>query len=297
MLRSALVHYVAFVHTVALRSITAAAREMGLPRPTVSRYLSRLEADLGVALLRRTTRSVRPTAAGQRLHDRVRPLLQQWTQAEAEASEEARVVRGALRISVLPLVAPLLGPVLQALATRHPELHVELVANVHLPDLHTEAFDAAIWGGEPQDGDLVVRALTTGNVGLVAAPTYLDGAGRPERVEDLARHRLLRGHGHDGTPRRSWPLVDGGRLRVDGGMVCNDAHALRILTEQGLGICLLSDLNVAESLAAGRLERVLHGIVGQTATVRLILAQRERMPGRLRAFVDAVAEHFDRPMG
>ncbi len=97
-------NYEAFLAVVQTGSVTEAALGLGLPRPTVSRRLARLESELGVALLHRTTRSVTPTAAGQRLFERVSPLFEQWRSIEAEARDEGAAVVGRLRVAVLPLV-------------------------------------------------------------------------------------------------------------------------------------------------------------------------------------------------
>ncbi|MCB9676321.1 MAG: LysR family transcriptional regulator [Alphaproteobacteria bacterium] len=286
-------HYEAFVTAVELGTITAASARLGLPRPTVSRYLARLESDLGVALLHRTTRRITTTAAGQRLYERIRPLLDDWAAIEADVRADAHAVVGTVRVSVLPLLTVPMAAVVKHLQAAHPRLAVEVVANVRLVDLRSEGFDAAIWAGDPRDPDLVTRTLAAGGVSLVASPAYLAARGTPQRVADLADHDLLRGHSGSGRPRVWWPLVDGGRFKVDGRFVTNDAALLREAALQGQGIALLSDLNSGPAFAQGRLVRVLPGIVGVTAAVRLIVARRTLLPLRVRVFMDAVVDHFD----
>lgn len=286
--------YQSFVAVVKHGSITAAARDLGLPRPTLSRHLSKLEAELGIVLLHRTTRRVWVTAAGQHLFDRVGPLLEGIEATEEAVTSEAAEAIGVVRVSVLPVLAPHVAPVIAHLVRTHPRLQIEAVMNVRLVDLRSEGFDVAIWAGEPRDPELIVRTLSTGRVGLVATPAYLDEHGRPETLEDLADHTLLRGHDGTGRPRRYWPLFAGGKIEVGGPVVTNDAPLLRASVLTGLGIALLSDLSCGDALRDGRLERVLPDRVGRTATVRTITAQRHA-PTRVRVFLDAMATHFATP--
>jgi len=289
--------YEVFAWVVETGNVSAAAAKLGQPRATVSRTLSALERHLGVALVSRTTRRVTPTAAGQRLFERIRPLLDAWAEVEAETRAEAVDVRGAVRVSAIPLAAAALAPVCASLQRAHPHLAVEVVANVHLPDLRGDSYDVAIWAGDLRDPELVSRPLSGGWVGLVASPAYLARAGVPETVAALQGHALLRGHSGSSRPRVWWPLRDGGRFRVDGRFVTNDHVLLVEAAIAGMGIAMLTDVQVAPALADGRLVRVLHE-VGQHAVLRVIVAQRALMPARVRVFVDAVFGHFERhPLG
>jgi DNA-binding transcriptional LysR family regulator len=295
---SASQHYEAFAAVVRTGNVTTAARELKIPRPTLSRRLARLEADLGVALLHRTTRRVNPTPAGQRLYEGLEPLLAGLDALERAVREEADAVTGTVRISVLPLLASALGPLCHRLHGAHPELTIEVVANVRLVDLRSEGFDIAIWAGDIRDPGLVARRLLVGHVGLVAAPGYLERRGSPRSVDDLAAHDLLRGHSASGRARSRWPLFDGGHVPIDGRLVSDDHSLLRAAALQGLGITLLPDLNVADDLAEGRLVRVLERSVGTEAVVWVVVARRSLMPARVRAVLDAVFEHFDAgPLG
>jgi DNA-binding transcriptional LysR family regulator len=290
-MRSEMQHYEAFVAVVRRGNITLAAHELRQPRATVSRSLARLEADLAVALVTRTTRRVVPTAAGQRLYERVAPLLDEWTAMEQEAREDAREVRGAVRVSVLPLLAPALASVCGALAKDHPGLRIEVVANVRLVDLRSEGFDVAIWAGDVRDPDLVCRRLAVGQVGLFATPAYLSRRGVPAGPEQLAEHDLLRGHNSRNQPRTWWPLRSGGRVRVDGAFVTNDHVLLKAAALQGQGIALLAYHDVRDAVAEGRLVPVLAAEVGNTAVAWVVIAQRALIPMRLRTFLEAIYAH------
>jgi DNA-binding transcriptional LysR family regulator len=274
-------------------SVSEAARRLGLPRPTLSRQLSRLEEDLGVALLLRTTRKVCTTASGQRLYDRVAPLLTELDEAEQETRSESQEVRGLVRVSALPLVAAPLSRVCIALKHAHPGLRVEVVANVHLVDLRSEGFDVALWAGDLRDPDLISRPVAVGNVGLVAAGTYLAEHGTPDSVDALAQHTLLTGHNLSGHPRTWWPRRDGTRFRIRPGFVSDHYGLLKQATIEGMGIAMLSDLNCREAIDDGRLLRVLPEIVGYAATLQVVFPRRSLMPARLRVFLDALFQHFE----
>lgn len=284
--------YEAFVAVVRTGNITLAARHLRSSRATISRSLAALEADLGVSLVTRTTRKVAPTAAGQRVYERVQPLLQEWAAMEQSTREDAQQVRGVVRVSTLPLLTRALGPICRGLRAAHPLLGVEIVANVRLVDLRSEGFDVAIWAGDIRDPELVCRRLTVGHVGLVASPAYLARRPAPTTVDDLASHDLLRGHNARNQPRTRWPLTSGGQVRVDGTFVTNDHALLRDAAIQGDGIALLPDVNCERALADGRLVRVLAPDVGNKAVVWVIMAQRSMVPARVRVFIDAVFAHF-----
>lgn len=290
-------HYEAFVAVVRTENITVAARELRVPRATVSRSLARLEADLGVSLVTRTTRRVTATPAGQRLYERVSPLLAEWLAVEQDAREDAHEVQGTVRVSALPILTPALGPVCRGLRVAHPRLSIEIVANVRLVDLRSEGFDLAIWAGDIRDPDLICRRLTVGHVGLVASPAYLRGRPAPETVDQLASHELLRGHNARSQPRTWWPLLAGGHVRVGGHFVTNDHALLRAAALEGQGIALLTELHYQQAVADGRLVRVLEREVGNDAVVWVIVAQRSLAPARVRVFIDALFAHFHLPPG
>lgn len=279
-----------FVTTVARGSITSAARALGTSRPTLSRRLARLEAELGLALLHRSTRSLELTPAGRRLHDQVAPLVADLERIQRAMWDERADVRGLLRVSVPPVLAPALASLLVALGRTHPQLRIELVAEVRKAELRSEEIEVALRAGAVDDPDLVSRRIGDADVGAVASPAYLASTGTPVHPDDLARHRLLLGHGARGRPQRFWPLHDGGRIAVEGVVTTNDQQLLAELAVAGGGIALLSAWTSTEPLAAGRLVPVLPDQVGVRLPIHLVLTRRDRQPARVRAFVDALLE-------
>lgn len=281
-----------FLTTVERGSITAAADELGISRPTLSRKLASLEQRLGLALLHRTTRRLSLTPAGRRLYEELRPLLDEVSRVEAAITEERDEVSGRLRVSAPPVLGPELGRVLLDLQRTHPRLAVELVTDIRWAELRSDGIDVAVRAGRIQDRDLVHRRLGSADVSALASPGYLARHGTPATVEELASHRLLRGHAADGSPQRSWPLRDGGRLSVDGDFVSNDQ---RVLLEAALadgGVALLSEVSGGEALADGRLERVLPAEIGAELFLHAVFARRTLQPARLKVFVDALVTSF-----
>ena len=290
-MRSDSLHYQAFVAVVDSQSISAAARTLGVPRPTLSRRLLRLEADLGVQLLVRSTRRILPTRIGERLYQRVMPLMQRFQALEQDLLDEVSEPSGNLRVSVPPLIAPGLAPLCAQLHERHPKLTVELVATLRFVDLNAEGFEVALRGGQLRDPSLVCRALYPSDVRAVATPTYL-ADNPPQNIEDLEHHQLLLGQTQDGRTRQWWPRQDGGRIRVRGRFVTNDRQLLKAMVLADQGIALLSRQNCGDALEDGRLKRVLPDTVGTTMSLYVVYAQRTVLPPRVRVFVDAAVAHF-----
>jgi len=288
-----LADYQLFVATVEAGSITAAARSLGLSRPTLSRRLRALEDRLGLALLHRSTRHLAPTPAGRRLFDRMRPLLADVARVEAQVVEERDEVTGRLRVSVPPVIAPEIARVLVSLQRTHPRLAVDLQADIRWADLRSDGVDVALRAGRLSDPELVQRRIAAADVSAVASPQYLARRGAPEDVEALVDHALLRGQSPDGSAQTSWPLRDGGRLAVDGAFVTNDQVSLREAALEGAGIALLSEVSSARAIADGRLVRVLPERVGTRLRLHAVFARRTLQPARVRVFVDALVDWFE----
>ncbi|MGE0786182.1 MAG: LysR family transcriptional regulator [Sandaracinaceae bacterium] len=284
--------YQAFVTTVAHGNITAAAAELGVSRPTLSRQLAALEAELGLALLHRTTRSVKPTALGRRIYEQARPHLDGLARLEVSARDEREGVLGTLRVSVPPVIADEIARVLVALRREHPRLTVELLADIRWADLRSDGVEVALRAGRVRDPELVRRKLGARDVYAVASPRYLEKHGALRVAEDLASHDVLLGISPEGEPQRTWPLRDGGRVTVSGGFVSDDQVGLMAAAEADGGIALVSEVSAARAIAAGRLVQVLPDLVGARLVLYAVHAQRRRQPARVRAFIDALVKHF-----
>ncbi len=285
-------NYEAFAAVVEARSISASARRLGIPRPTIGRRLRRLEEELGVQLLLRSTRKVVPTPAGERLYARVRPLLDAFRAAERDLLDEAAEPRGVLRVSVPPLIAPTLAPVCAHLHACHPLLTIDVSGTLRLVELDEDGYEVALRTGSPRDASVVSKRLFPSRVSAVASPAYLACAQSLVDEDDLVKHALLLGHTADGRPRRFWPRLAGDRIAVNGRFIAGDRTLLKAMALAGRGIALLSAVNCQDAIDGGRLVRVLDDIIGTEVSLSVVYARRSFVPPRVRVFVDAVVQHF-----
>ena len=284
-----------FVAIVDGGSITAAAEELGLPRPTLSRRLARLEERLGVRLVHRTTRRLSVTPAGERLYATARAVILAARDAEAEVRRLDDVPRGLLRVSIPPAVPePLFSTLVTDYLSMYPEVSIEVVATSEYVDLVADGFDVAIRGGFSADSSLIARTLANSRQLAVASPGYLARRGTPSCSSDLAEHECLVGFRDGKLPEQSWPLLSGGSVRVSGRYRTNKLQSRLEAALNGHGIALVIETMVDVHIAEGRLVHVLPGIVGEAARIAVLYADRAFVDPKVRTFVDHVATRLKR---
>lgn len=250
-----------FAHVVTAGSIAAAARRLGLSSPMVSRRLARLEARLGVVLVRRTTRRLELTAQGEAFYRDVRGILDAVEQAEARLTGAARNAAGPLRVSAPTSfgrmhIAPLLKPFLD----RHPKITMSLDLSDAYVDLLADRVDLAVRITAEVPPTLEATRLATSRRVLCAAPAYLAAQGVPPDIASLRRHRLLSADGS-----LPWRLSLGGREALITGesvVRTNSSEVVRELAVAGVGIALRSLWDVSGELLSGRLVRILPEVEG-----------------------------------
>lgn len=277
----------AYVAVVDAGSIAEAARELGVPRPTLSRQLKRLEHDLGVQLLHRSTRRLALTPAGEELHRRARHIVAETRAAEAALRDLEGGPHGDLRIS-LPSspAASVFGEAIAQFAALYPRVRLAVTSTNRHVDLLAEGIDVALRGGVVRDETLMQRVLSRGEVWAVASPTYLDRRGRPVHPDALAGHSCLVGFAGTQRPEQRWPLFHGGQVPVNPTHASDDLQVLRALALNHLGIALAPGQVVVDDVRAGRLERVLPGVVGRKVGISVVYLAQDPLPQRVRAFVD-----------
>lgn len=271
-------------------SITAAAEALGLPRPTLSRRLARLEERLDVRLIRRTTRRLALTREGDALYARARPIVRHALEAEATVRRLDGVPRGRLRCSI-PTETPqgVFPGWVADFMTRYPEVDVEMVASSEHVDLVGEGFDVAMRVGPVDDTSLIARTLTKNEHIAVASPTYLRHAGTPTRLDELSAHECILGFRAGTVPEDEWPTRDGGKVRVQGRLASNQMGFRLAAARHDVGIAFLPDRTVREDLTSGALVCVLADEVGRTEHVRLVYPEREYLDPKVEAFVEHIA--------
>ncbi|MCR9162550.1 MAG: LysR family transcriptional regulator [Nannocystaceae bacterium] len=280
----------AFVAIVEAGSISEAARVIDVPRATLSRQLTRLERRLGTRLLHRTTRRLVPTAAGERLYERARVLIDAAEAALDSVQRLDDVPRGRLRVSMPPLTTPLFGRLFAEFMGRHPEVTVELLATSEHVDLVGRHVDVALRGGIVQASDLIARPLLRTELLAVASPRYLEQVGPIDSVQALERAEHVRGFDGGTRPTHAWPLHDGGSVAVRGRFATNDIMAQLGAVLSGLGVGLLPGALVDAELERGGVVAVLPGVVGRAVSLSAVWVEREFIEPKVRAFVEFAVE-------
>lgn len=282
----------AFVQTVEARSLNRAATELGVPRATLGRRLARIEERLGVRLLRRTTRRMALTDAGEELYRHARGVIAAVQEAEAAVRRTDGAVRGLLRVSVPPSTDGVFQRLLLDFVEQYPEVRLEANFSAQHLDLLSAGYDVGIRAGPTIAPGLSGRVLTRVTLRAVAAPAYLERAGTPADPDDLARHACLVGFALGERPATHWPRLDGGQVRVEGRIVSNDIEFLRRAACAGHGIALLPHLMIEQDLRTGALVHVLDTRIGAASQIAVVYPERELMPPAVRAFVEFVRAHM-----
>jgi DNA-binding transcriptional LysR family regulator len=272
-----------FAQVVEAQSFTAAGKTLRMPKSSVSRAVAKLEAELGVVLLQRTTRSLTLTDAGQRYLARAREALQLLNEARDEARENDAEPRGTVRLTVAPDPSgrTMLEPLSRFLRL-HPGIHVELLVSARRVDLVEEGVDLAVRAGKADDSSLVGKRVGGVADWLVATPGYLAERGTPRKLSDLARHDCVLFRGARGTER--WTLTGKNgeeSVVVRGPVNVDDMPFVHNFALEGLGIALLPELLVEPRIVAGELVRVLPQYRRLGSSLYIVHPATRRLPRRV----------------
>lgn len=277
-----------FTAVVATSSISRAAAELGVPRPTVSRKLALLEERLGVRLLRRTTRSMRLTEAGRDFHRSAEAALDAVRLAESSVRPAGAAPTGDVFVSIPPMVGGGLPDVLSDFAREHPTIRLHVDVSNRTVDLARERFDVAIRATGRLGAGLTARTLARVSLVGVASPAYVARSGAPRTLAELRDHRCLVGLDAEGRPQTHW-IIGSKRRAIVGVAYSNDPHLVLRWALRGLGIALLPSTLVANPLGRAELVTILPGVLRTEGTVSLVMPERRLVPPAVRAFVDFVS--------
>ncbi|GHB21074.1 LysR family transcriptional regulator [Salinicola rhizosphaerae] len=282
-----------FVRIVESGSFTRAANALEIPRATATLAIQQLESRLGVRLLARTTRKVRPTPEGEAYFERCVQLLAELEEAEAVLKPVADNPRGVLRIEMHGTHASrLVLPNLYAFHQRYPHLEIVLTTGDRRVDLVGEGIDCAVRSGTPQDSTLVSRHLATLEQVICASPAYLERMGTPTAPEDLARHHGIRFVSGFNAPDTTLDLIVEGEARffpTEGWLTVNDAESYLAAALAGFGLIQLPRFRLESELADGRLVSLLEAWAKPAMPVNVVYPQRRQLSPRVRVFVDWLA--------
>lgn len=289
-----------FEKVVSEGSLTAAANRLNQPKSSVSRSLSRLEADLGVRLLQRTTRKLHLTEAGQLFFDRTRRVLGELRDAEQAVTQLQEAPRGNLRMTMpVELGMKFVGRVVAEFMLRHPEVSIEVELSGRLVNLVEEGFDLALRIGEFRDSSLVARRMGNLSGRFFASPAYIGRHGLPRKPEELLEHEVvLFMQSRENTlqlfrqPLRGDDDQPACRLAVKGRLTVNNSSMAADAAIAGLGIALVPAFLCAEAVAAGQLLPVLPEFRVCHGGLYAMYPSREHMPVALRMFLDFLGERM-----
>ncbi len=291
--RSNLSDIAAFVVVARERSFTRAAAQLGVSQSALSHALRGLEERLGVRLLTRTTRSVTPTEAGERLLRTVGPRLEEIEAEIAQLSQMRDKPAGTVRINTSEYAAEtILWPALARLLPEYPEIKVELFIESGLVDIVAERFDAGVRLGEQVAKDMIAARIGPDlRMTAVAAPAYFARRGRPQVPQDLALHDCINLRLATLGGLYAWEFEKDGRalnIRVEGQLVFNRPGLMLEAAAAGLGIAFITDDYVARDLASERLERVLEDWCPPFAGYHLYYPSRRQQSPAFAVVLDAL---------
>ncbi|RYE64395.1 MAG: LysR family transcriptional regulator [Oxalobacteraceae bacterium] len=275
-----------FARVVATRSMSLAAKSLGVTPAVVSKRIRRLEEHLGVRLLQRTTRQIAITEAGQGFYNRVVEILASVEEAQAFVSGRSTGIVGTLRIAAPTSFGRMhIAPHLAGFMSAHPQLSVDMILSDALTDIVADGFDVAIRIFELKDSGLVARKLCNATRVLCASLEYIERYGAPQVIADLSMHQCL--PAHNGEPWRlegpEGPLT----YRAEGMLKTNSSEVIREAVLTGLGIALRSTWDIGEELSNGSLVRVLPSYQGsRNVSISAIYPSRQFVPAKVRIFVD-----------
>jgi DNA-binding transcriptional LysR family regulator len=262
MRREEMADLTAFLAVAEERSFTRAAVRLGISQSALSQIVRRLEERLGLRLLTRTTRSIAPTEAGERLLETLAPALSDLDARIAALSELREKPAGVIRItSVEHAAETVLWPVLKTFLRTYPNIKVEIILDYGLTDIVAERLDAGVRLGEQVDKDMIAARISPDiPMAIVGAPGYLDRQPRPKVPQDLIHHQCINlrlGASRENAP---WRFKKGERephVRVDGSVAFNSLEMIREAALDGFGLGYLPRDSVQGDLDEGRLVSVL----------------------------------------
>ncbi len=293
MARENLNDLVAFVAVARERSFTRAAAQLGVSQSALSHTLRALEERIGVRLLTRTTRSVVPTEAGDRLLATVGNHLDGIEAGLAELSELRDKPAGHFRITSTEHAAEtLLWPAMETIANSYPDITLEIVIDVGLSNIVTERYDAGVRIGEAIEKDMIaVRIGPDLEMAVVGTPAYLEARGLPESPQDLVGHNCINLRLVSAGALYAWEFEKDGRqinVRVDGQFTFNTSGLIRKAALAGHGLASIPVDQVQDDLASGRLVRVLADWCPPFSGYHLYYPSRRQNSLAFRLLVDAL---------
>jgi LysR family transcriptional activator of dmlA len=288
-----------FCLLVRVGSLSAAARELDITTPAVSKRLTQMEARLGVRLLNRTTRRMGLTPEGEVYLAHARRILADIGDMEQLVSNSFADPKGLLRVNAtLGFGRSHIAPLISDFAKRFPDVRVQLQLTVDPPPLTDDAFDVCIRFGELPDARMIARRIAPNRRLICAAPDYLNKKGMPQVPHELAQHNCIAIRQGD-EAYGIWHLTSGQRtetVKVRGTLSTNDGEIAVNWALAGHGLIIRAEWDIAKYIASGRLRQVLANWQTPQADIYAVYPQRHQTAARVRAFVDFMVSAFSQSM-
>ena len=280
----------AFIAVAGQRNFTRAAKQLGISTATLSQTVRSLEERLGVRLLNRTTRSVAPTEAGEKLLGRLRPVMDDYEAAIDSVNEFRDKPAGILRITVAPPAAQsVLAPMIAKFLAQYPDIRLEISVDGANVDIVAQQFDAGIRAGDRIDRDMIaVRITDEWHTATVGALSYLKAHGEPKAPEDLHEHNCIRLRLPNGA-LIPWRFQRDGKsleIPVSGSLILNMPSLMAPAIIDGVGLAQLPRAYVADAIADGRLKSLLTEWQPIGAPFALYYPSRRQTPAALQALIN-----------
>jgi DNA-binding transcriptional LysR family regulator len=283
-----------FAKIVQHKSFTKAAEHLGMDKSTISTKLSQLEANLGVRLLNRSTRSVNLTEAGAKYYEYCRQAVEIAEEAESFSSSLGDEAVGLLRISASNnfskvIIESAIKPFMDA----NPKVEVELIIEYRAADLIQENIDIAIRVGigPLEDSSLIAQKVLTGGIGIYCAPSYIKKHGEIESIDELNKSKIVEFTVPAGPQITiSKDGISHKVIAKNKDFKTNDLGTVKQASIAGLGVCILPKHSAKEALKSNELVEIFSDWEIEPLTVYAVYASREWMPEKLRVFLKYLKE-------
>lgn len=285
-------------------SLSAAARELGITTPAVSKHLALIESRVGLTLVNRTTRRMSLTPEGELYLEHARRILTEIDEMEQLLGVSKETPKGLLRVNAtLGFGRSHVAPLISRFVRKYPEVQVQLQLSVDPPPLSDDAYDVCIRFGKPPDARVIARHLAPNRRLLCASPAYLQKHGTPKTPQDLVRHNCI-GIRQGDQAYGVWKLSSGrGRgvcaesVKTRGNLATNDGEIAVSWALDGHGILMRAEWDIERYLRSGRLVQVLPQYYTPDADIYAVYPQRHQSVARVRALVDFLVVSFRQQAG
>jgi len=282
-----------FMQVARLNSFSAAAQTLGISKAMVSKHISRLEDELDVQLLNRTTRSLSLTEVGTVYRDRIKEILNDIEETELSVSQLSTEPRGTLRIMAPASFGSFhLSRMVAEYLKIHTHVSIDMILTERAPDLVEEGLDIAIRIGNLGDSSLFARKIADARMIVCGSASYFEKHGIPKTPEELLSHNCLTHTTHTGEAWTFKTNQNTFRVDVQGTVKSNAADALRIAAIQGCGLVHLPIYMLTKDLKNGRLIAVLKEFEGPKRPIHAVYLHRMHLSAKVRTFVDFLYNEY-----